>query len=115
MQEIVDLLEKTATEHRIAFIHGHGKRKTIHQRYYELFRRFLDRQLLYDLHYTRFGNRNSYSKTDVDATFMHRKEEHMRNTQLNSGYNGQIGVFSEYIMAADLFQDRNDVWALVPF
>ena len=27
-------------------------------------------------------NRNSYSKTDRDATFMHMKEDHMRNGQL---------------------------------
>ncbi len=29
-------------------------------------------------------NRNSYSKTDHDATFMHMKEDHMRNGQLKS-------------------------------
>ena len=115
LQEIVDFLEKTATMNGIAFVHGRGKRKTVHQRYYELFRRFLDRQMLYDLHHTRFGDRNSYSKTDVDATFMHMKEDHMRNAQLKPGYNVQIGVDSEYIVAADLFQDRNDVWTLVPF
>lgn len=27
----------------------------------------------------------------------------------------QTGVNSEYIVAADIFQDRNDVWTLVPF
>ena len=73
------------------------------------------RQLLYDLHNSRFGSRNSYSKTDVDATFMHMKDDHMRNAQLKPGYNIQIGVDSEYIVAADIFQDRNDVWTLVPF
>lgn len=76
---------------------------------------FLDRQLLYDLHHSRFGSRNSYSKTDVDATFMHMKDDHMRNAQLKLGYNVQIGMDSEYIVAADVFQDRNDVWTLVPF
>ena len=39
----------------------------------------------------------------------------MRNAQLKPGYNVQIGVDSEYIVAADIFQDRNDVWTLVPF
>ena len=96
-------------------MHGRGKRKTIHKRYLELFQRFLDRQMLYDLHHSRFGNRNSYSKTDVDATFMHMKDDHMRNAQLKPGYNVQIGVDSEYIIAVDIFQDRNDVWTLVPF
>lgn len=43
------------------------------------------------------------------------KDDHMRNAQLKPGYNVQIGVDSEYIVATDIFQDRNDVWTLVPF
>ena len=39
----------------------------------------------------------------------------MGNAQLKPGYNVQTGVDSEYIVAADIFQDRNDVWTLVPF
>ena len=39
----------------------------------------------------------------------------MRNAQLKPGYNVQIAVDSEYIVAVDIFQDRNDVWTLVPF
>ena len=115
LKEIVDFLEQYCQEKGIVFVHGRGKRKTIHQRYYEMMRRFLDRQLLYDLHHARFGERNSYSKTDVDATFMHMKDDHMRNAQLKPGYNVQLGVDSEYIVAADVYQDRNDVWTLVPF
>lgn len=34
-----------------------------------------------------FGERNSYSKTDTDATFMRMKEDHMMNGQLKPGYN----------------------------
>jgi len=44
---------------------------------------FLERQQKYDLHNTYFTGRNSYSKTDTDANFMHMKEYHMRNSQLN--------------------------------
>ena len=115
LQEITDFLSKYCTEHKVPFVSGRGKRKSIHQRYYEMFRRFLDRQLLYDLHHSRFEGRNSYSKTDTDATFMHMKDDHMRNAQLKPGYNVQIAVDSEYIVATDIFQDRNDVWTLVPF
>ena len=43
------------------------------------------------------------------------KDDHMRNAQLKPGYNVQIAVDSEYIVAADIFHDRNDVWTLVPF
>lgn len=115
LQKVMDFLDNYCHEYGICFVYGRGKRKSIHQRYHELFRRFLDRQLLYDLHQSRFGDRNSYSKTDVDATFMHMKDDHMRNAQLKPGYNVQIGVDSEYIVAADIFSDRNDVWTLVPF
>ena len=115
LQKIVGFLKDYCHKNQIYFVHGRGHRKTIHQRYYELFRRFLDRQLLYDLHNSRFKDRNSYSKTDVDATFMHMKDDHMRNAQLKPGYNVQIGVDSEYIVAADIFSDRNDVWTLIPF
>ena len=115
LQGIVAYLKGYCRRNEVVFVHGRGKRKSVHQRYLELFERFLDRQLLYDLHNSRFGSRNSYSKTDVDATFMHMKDDHMRNAQLKPGYNIQIGVDSEYIVAADIFQDRNDVWTLVPF
>lgn len=115
LQRIVDFLDQYCRDHGISFVYGRGKRKTSHQRYQELFRRFLDRQLLYDLHNSRLNGRNSYSKTDVDATFMHMKDDHMRNTQLKPGYNVQIGMDSEYIVGVDIFSDRNDVWTLVPF
>ena len=115
LRRIVDYLTDYCRTHTVVFVHGRGKRKSVHQRYLELFQRFLDRQLLYDLHHARFGSRNSYSKTDVDATFMHMKDDHMRNAQLKPGYNVQLGVDSEYIVAVDIFQDRNDVWTLVPF
>ena len=115
LQSVVDYLKDFCLANDVVFVHGRGKRKSVHQRYLELFKAFLQRQLLYDLHHSRFGSRNSYSKTDVDATFMHMKGDHMRNAQLKPGYNVQIGVDSEYIVAVDIFQDRNDVWTLVPF
>ena len=115
IQRIVDFLGAFCSDAGITFVHGRGKRKSPHQRHYEFFKRILERQLMYDLHNSRFNGRNSYSKTDVDATFMHMKDDHMRNAQLKPGYNVQIGVDSEYIVGADIFSDRNDVWTLVPF
>jgi transposase len=43
------------------------------------------------------GERNSYSKTDPDATFMRMKEDHMLNGQLKPGYNVQISTSNQYI------------------
>ena len=59
--------------------------------------------------------RNSYSKTDENATFMRMKEDHMRNGQLKPGYHVQIGVNSEYITGIEVFSDRSDVKTLKPF
>ena len=38
------------------------------------------------------GSRNSYSKTDHDATFMRMKEDSMMNGQLKPAYNLQLVV-----------------------
>ena len=59
--------------------------------------------------------RNSYSKTDPDATFMRMKVDHIRNTQLKPEYNVQIAVHSEYIMGVGVFPNPNDTNTLIPF
>ena len=115
IQKICCFIEQVCEEQHTVFVHGRGRRKSRNQRYLELFRRFLERQTVYDGYTASFQERNNYCKTDPDATFMHMKDDHMRNAQLKPGYNVQIGVDSEYIVAADIFQDRNDVWTLVPF
>lgn len=43
------------------------------------------------------SNRNSMSKTDVDATFMRMKDDHMQNGQLKPGYNLQASTNNQYI------------------
>ena len=44
----------------------------------------------YEQHLEILGDRNSYAKTDNDATFMCMKEDHMMNGQLKPAYNIQI-------------------------
>ena len=41
---------------------------------------------IYDWHTAGFQGRNNYCKTDPDATFMHMKDDHIRNAQLKPGY-----------------------------
>lgn len=115
LKTICRFLEDVCIQRNVQFVHGRGKRKSKTQKYLELFRSFLERQTIYDWHAASFKGRNNYSKTDPDATFMHMKDDHMRNAQLKPGYNVQIGVDSEYVVGAEIFQDRNDVWTLVPF
>lgn len=60
------------------------------------------------------GKRNSYSKTDPDATFMRMKEDHMRNGQLKPGYNVQIGTENGFVTGYDLFPNPTDTRTLKP-
>ena len=99
----------------LTFAVGKGKHKTQLQRDIELLEDFLSKKGEYLSHLGKFNGRNSFSKTDVDATFMHMKEDYMRNGQLKPGYNIQIGVESEYIVGVGAFSNRSDVNTLIPF
>ena len=59
--------------------------------------------------------RNSFSKTDHDATFMRMKEDHMMNGQLKPGYNVQAATNGQYVLAYDIFPNPTDTRTLKPF
>ena len=99
----------------LVFAVGKGKHKTQLQRDIETIETYISKRNEYYSHLGKCGNRNSYSKTDVDATFMHMKEDYMRNGQLKPGYNIQIGVESEYVVGIGSFSNRSDVGTLIPF
>ena len=61
------------------------------------------------------GDRNSYSKTDPDATFMRMKEDAMNNGQTKPGYNIQIATENQFITNYDIFWRPNDQGTLIPF
>ena len=68
----------------IEFVHGIGRRRTSEQCAWEKINDLLTRWEDYEKKLFTMGNtRNSYSKTDSDATFMRRKEDHMRTGSLN--------------------------------
>lgn len=114
LSNILSIIYNKCKEANITFVYGKGKRPTVLQKYYDKFKEYYERQLKYDASKALFDNRNSYSKTDTDATFMHMKEDHMRNGQLKPGYNIQIGVEAEYITGVGIFADRNDLGTLKP-
>jgi len=58
--------------------------------------------------------RNSYSKTDTDATFMRMKEDHMLNGQLKPGYNAQISTNNQIITHYSIHQNPTDTKTLKP-
>ena len=60
------------------------------------------------------GKRNSYSKTDKDATFMRMKDDHMQNGQLKAGYNWQISTSKQYIVNYSIHQNPTDTLTFKP-
>lgn len=60
------------------------------------------------------NGRNSYSKTDPDATFMRMKDDHMQNGQLKPGYNVQISSENQFIVNYTLHQQTTDYHTLKP-
>ena len=59
--------------------------------------------------------RNSYSKTDPDATFMRMKEDAMNNGQTKPAYNLQIATENQFITNYDFYPNPNDTRTLIPF
>lgn len=56
--------------------------------------------------------RNSYSKTDPDATFMRMKDDHMQNGQLKPAYNIQASTNNQYLTNYTLAQTTADTTTL---
>lgn len=116
-----DTLEETATflaqkgiSSGLVFVNGKGKHKTQLQRDTEQAAELLEKKRRYEGYQATFKGRSNFSKTDTDATFMHMKDDHMRNSQLKPGYNVQIGVSGEYIVGVDISSERSDQLTLIP-
>jgi len=69
----------------------------------------------YDNHLETMGERNSYSKTDPDATFMRMKEDAMNNGQTKPGYNLQIATENQFITDFSFFPNPTDTLTMIPF
>lgn len=95
-------------------VHGRGKHKSQVQRDIENMESLLACRAKYGAYQETFRGRNSFSKTDKDATFMHMKDDHMRNAQLKPGYNIQFAVEGEYITGALVSSERSDQLTLIP-
>lgn len=97
------------------FVYGKGKRKTQNQRFYELLSTYLAKLKDYAYKVKTCGEkRNSFSKTDKDATFMRIKKDYMGNDQLLPAYNLQFGICDEYIAVADVNQYASDMDCFIP-
>lgn len=75
---------------------------------------FLVRKEKYEQYRKQFNGRNSFSKTDPEATFMRMKEDHMLNGQLKPGYNIQVGCENGFVVGYDIFPNPTDTRTLIP-
>ncbi len=85
------------------------------KQYRKQFHDFLRRKEKYRMDMEIFGDRNSYSKTDHDATFMRMKDDPMKNGQLKAGYNVQVATEGQYVLAYDIFPNPTDTRTFIPF
>jgi len=114
MAKMASFLEEKERDEEIEFVYGSGKRKSSVQKLLEALYSYQGRQRVYDESNATFEGRNSYSKTDKDATFMRMKEDYMRNGQLKPAYNVQLAIEAEYVVGAGIFSDCNDTETLKP-
>ena len=98
-----------------SFVTGRGHRKTLHQRQYQELEGYLERLRTYSNHIGICGeDRNSYAKTDHDATFMRIKRDYMGNDQLLPAYNVQTAICDEYIAVIDAKPFASDQDCFIP-
>lgn len=74
---------------------------------------FIPRMEKYEQYEKTFNGRNSFSKTDQEATFMRMKDDHMRNRSLKPGYNVQIGTEEQFVLGFSIHQNPTDSPTLI--
>lgn len=115
VSELLELYKKGTNLDESTFVSGRGHRKSIQQKQYQELQGYLERLKTYARHIEICGeNRNSYSKTDHDATFMRLKRDYMGNDQLLPAYNLQAAICDEYIAVVDVKPYASDMECFVP-
>lgn len=113
-----ELLEKYINITKVdisTFVSGKGHRKSLYQRQYQELEDYITRLKTYAKHIEICGEkRNSYAKTDHDATFMRVKRDYMGNDQLLPAYNMQAAICDEYIAVIDAKPYASDMECFVP-
>jgi hypothetical protein len=115
VSDMISTLDSLMDKLGIERVYGKGHHKSAYQKALEKLEEYRQKMQQYERYNSLFDGRNSFSKTDTDATFMHMKEDHMKNGQLKPGYNIQAAVEGEYIVGMDVSSERSDVNTLIPF
>ncbi len=73
---------------------------------------FLPKLKQYEEQLETLDGRNSYSKTDPDATFMRLKDDHLQSGQLKPSYNAQISTENQFLTHYSIHQTTVDTTTL---
>ncbi len=84
------------------------EKKAIRKKLHQVETDYIPRADKYEKQLEILDERNSYSKTDTDATFMRMKEDHMRNGQLKPGYNVQMGTEKQFVLWYSIHRTPGD-------
>lgn len=104
-QYLMEVMVQTDTQ----ICYGIGHRKSSIQRYYDSLLKMALKLMEYEEWLYTLGNRNSCSKTDLDATFMATKWDYYNQSGVTRPcYNCQIAVSDGLIVNADIFQNPGD-------
>ncbi len=115
VEELLSAYVKATGVDIASLVSGKGQRKSVYQRQYQLLEQCLERLKTYAKHIEICGeDRNSYAKTDHDATFMRIKTDYMGNDQLLPAYNVQLAICDEYIAVVDAQSYASDMECFVP-
>ena len=115
VSELLEMYRKGTRLEPATFVSGCGHRKSIYQKQYQELQEYLEHLKTYAHHIELCGEeRNSYSKTDHDATFMRLKRDYMGNDQLLPAYNLQTAICDEYIAVVDVKPYASDMECFVP-
>ncbi|MDH7561733.1 MAG: IS1182 family transposase [bacterium] len=79
----------------------------------ELEREYRPRLERYEAQEEVLAGRNSYAKTDEDATFMRMKEDHLQTAQLKPAYNVQMGTENQFVVGYSVHQQASDSACLI--
>ena len=118
--ELKEMIDKYGKENNIDINNipsGRGQKLTKEQRNYKTGYKYLLKLLDYEEKEEICGEqRNSYFKTDYDATAMVLKEDYYSKLShdFHAGYNFQMILSSGLIMMYGVFQDRSDYYTLIP-
>jgi transposase len=75
---------------------------------------YLPRQKKYEEQEKKLGDRNSYSRTDEDATFMRMKGEPRGKIFPKPGYNIQMGTEDQFVVGYSVHQRPGDFCCFIP-